>query len=108
LFRSHGGPSIGDFSDSEPWAYVPANVPLLGGLLPRNLHACHPFPLVHEVTHGETLVSIARAYGIPDWRLLYHHPDNEWFIEWHPDPNRIFPGDRIVIPPPEGEIDCER
>jgi hypothetical protein len=84
----------------------PPNVSLLGGLLPRH-PACNPMPLVHEVVRGETLSSIARAYRIRDWRVIYRHPDNQWLFEDRPNPNRIFPGDRIVIPVPPDEIDCE-
>jgi hypothetical protein len=78
----------------------------LGGMMPRHA-ACEPGSLVHDVVAGETLGSIARLYGLPDWRVLYRLPENRWFFEEHLDPNRIFPGDRIVIPAPEGEIDCE-
>jgi hypothetical protein len=74
--------------------------------MPRHA-ACEPGSLVHDVVAGETLGSIARLYGLPDWRVLYRLPENRWFFEEHLDPNRIFPGDRIVIPAPEGEIDCE-
>jgi hypothetical protein len=68
--------------------------------------ACFPFPLVHEVDEGETLASVARLYGIRTWRLVYYHPANTWFSRRRPHPDRIFPGDRIVIPAPAGEIDC--
>jgi hypothetical protein len=87
------------------------NVALCGGPPPGILviHRvlCLPFPYVHEVADGETLASIAQMYGISDWHVVYRDPGNTRFTRTHPDPNRIFPGDRIVIPPPDGEVDCE-
>jgi hypothetical protein len=80
--------------------------PTLGGYQRPTRPACVPFPLVHDVEEGETLVSIARLYGIEDWRAVYRDPANEWLFRQRPDPDRIFPGDRIVIPAPEDEIDC--
>jgi hypothetical protein len=67
---------------------------------------CVPSPLVHEVEEGETLASIARLYGSRDWRVVYRHPANRWLSRQRRDPDRIFPGDRVVIPAPANEIDC--
>lgn len=52
----------------------------------------------HTVQQGECLSSIAARYGFSDWRHIYTHPDNADFRDERPDPNVIFPGDRLVIP----------
>jgi hypothetical protein len=52
----------------------------------------------HTVKHGENLSSIARLYGLATWRAIYDHPTNAAFRRSHPDPNLIFPGDRVFIP----------
>lgn len=53
---------------------------------------------VYTVRNGDTLSGIARKYGLPSWRVLYHHPSNKSFRQKRPNPNLIFPGDRINIP----------
>jgi hypothetical protein len=53
---------------------------------------------VHVVRQGECLSSIAADYGFVDWRTVYEHPDNADFRALRPNPNLIYPGDRIVIP----------
>jgi hypothetical protein len=54
--------------------------------------------VVHTVSQGQCLSSIARSYGFDDWRVIYNHPDNASFRQLRPNPNLIHPGDRIVIP----------
>ena len=54
---------------------------------------------VHIVRAGETLYGIARGRGIRYWPNLYFAPENNEFRDTHPDPSRIFPNDRIGIPP---------
>jgi hypothetical protein len=53
---------------------------------------------VYAVRSGDTLTAIARDQGFDSWRQLYNHPANAAFRARRPDPNRIFPGDQIVIP----------
>src|SRR5437867_4256691 len=53
---------------------------------------------IHTVVQGECLSGIARKYGITDWRTIYCHPDNAEFKRSRPNPNLLYPGDRIVIP----------
>jgi N-acetylmuramoyl-L-alanine amidase len=55
-------------------------------------------PTQHTVKQGECLSSIARNYGFDDWRVIYNHPDNAQFKQEHPNPNLIYPGDKLVIP----------
>lgn len=52
----------------------------------------------YVVRRGDTLVRIARDHGFDSWRTIYNHPDNARFRSSRPNPDRIFPGDRIVIP----------
>jgi LysM repeat protein len=58
---------------------------------------------VHVIKKGETLIKIAKQYGIKDWRKgLYEHKDNQAFRKKNPDPETIPPGEKLVIPEPEG------
>ncbi len=68
------------------------------------LAGCTQVPFVHVVAAGETLTSIARRYAV-DWRTLYAPEVNPWLVEER-KPDRIFVGDRIVVPDPPGEITC--
>jgi lipoprotein-anchoring transpeptidase ErfK/SrfK len=49
----------------------------------------HP-PRIHVVQPGDTMMSIARAYGFPVWRLLEANPDI--------DASDLHPGQEVVIP----------
>lgn len=51
----------------------------------------------HVVQPGDTLTRIARLYGIADWRSIYYAPENSEFRRRRPNPDRIYPGDEIVI-----------
>jgi len=53
----------------------------------------------HTVAQGETLLRIARQYGYKTSTALYNHPSNAEFRALRPDPNLIYPGDVITIPP---------
>lgn len=55
-------------------------------------------PTVHVVQQGECLSSIAHKYGFSNYEKIYNHPDNAEFKQARPDPNLIFPGDRLTIP----------
>lgn len=52
----------------------------------------------HVVRQGDCLTKIAAAYGFPDYRVIYDHPENAAFKEKRPNPHVIKPGDRIFIP----------
>jgi hypothetical protein len=54
--------------------------------------------MMYVVRSGDYLSKIAGEHGIADWRALYNHPDNAEFRRLRPNPNLIFPGDRLVIP----------
>lgn len=53
---------------------------------------------IHIVKSGECLSSIAAKAGFRRWQTIYEDPDNEEFRQLRPNPNIIFPGDRLVIP----------
>jgi hypothetical protein len=52
----------------------------------------------HVVKKGENLSKIAKNYGIPDWEPLYEAYENKDFRKLRPDPTKIEPGDKVVIP----------
>lgn len=53
---------------------------------------------IYTVKPGDTLSGIARKHNIPNFRTIYDHPDNSEFKRKRPNPNLIFPSDRLVIP----------
>lgn len=57
--------------------------------------------VLHTVRQGECLSRIALHYGFTDWRVVYDHPQNTEFRQKRPDPNLIYPGDRLFVPDPE-------
>ena len=84
-----------------------------GNLLTGAMGTCVAEPFVHIVERGETLTSIAQGLGLPDYRSLYDSDLNPDFVSSHPDPNRIYVGDVIVLPgviqgsiPGHGDVDC--
>jgi hypothetical protein len=61
---------------------------------------------VYIVKSGDTLSKIAREHGYNSWRDIYYHADNAEFRRKRPDPDRIYPGDELILPgmeppPPE-------
>jgi hypothetical protein len=59
----------------------------------------HPYTVVA----GDTLTRIAQKHGVPSWREIYYAAENAAFRRRRPDPNRIFPGDVVIIPSPWGD-----
>jgi hypothetical protein len=55
----------------------------------------------HTVKQGECLSMIAAHHGFADWRVVYDHPRNAEFRKKRPDPNLVYPGDRLFIPDAE-------
>ncbi|MGH8003256.1 MAG: PGRP and LysM peptidoglycan-binding domain-containing protein [Limisphaerales bacterium] len=55
----------------------------------------------HKVKQGESLPGIAKQYGFTDWKKIYDHPENQDFKKKRPNPNILFPGDKINIPDKE-------
>jgi hypothetical protein len=58
-------------------------------------------PANHVVAQGECLSSIAKKYGISDWRSIYNAPENAGFRQKRSNPNILCPGDSLVIPDPQ-------
>jgi N-acetylmuramoyl-L-alanine amidase len=52
----------------------------------------------YEVQQGECLVRIAAKFGFRDFKSIYNDPQNAGLRKERPNPNLIFPGDRIFIP----------
>jgi len=52
----------------------------------------------HVIKSGESMWSIAKAYGFLDWRELYNHSANAVFRKLRPDPGHVLPGDKLFIP----------
>lgn len=57
--------------------------------------------MFYTVKQGDWLSSIAKKFGIGDWKRIYDHPKNKEFKEKRPDPNVIYPGDKLFIPEQE-------
>jgi hypothetical protein len=52
----------------------------------------------HTVRQGDCLSSLAARHGLPDWHVIYDAPENEELRKLRPNPNLIYPGDRVFIP----------
>ncbi len=52
----------------------------------------------YTIQQGDTLLRIAKQFGLSGSKALYMHPSNAAFRQLRPDPNLIFPGDQINIP----------
>lgn len=50
------------------------------------------------IQQGDTLLKIAKQFGMSSSKALYMHSSNADFRKLRPDPNLIFPGDQITIP----------
>ena len=54
--------------------------------------------IVHTVKKGENLDKIAKSYGIANFNKIYSDLVNAKFRKTRPDPNKIEPGDKVIIP----------
>lgn len=55
---------------------------------------------MHTVAQGECTGSIAAAHGF-SWETVWNHPQNEALRQKRKDPNVLYPGDEIFVPPVE-------
>lgn len=52
----------------------------------------------YTIQQGDTLLRIAKQFGLGCSKALYMHPSNAEFRQLRPDPNLVYPGDQITIP----------
>ena len=55
----------------------------------------------HIVVQGDYLSKLARQYGFSDYRTIWDHPNNAELKKKRQNPNVLFPGDKLFIPPRE-------
>lgn len=55
----------------------------------------------HTVEQGDHLSKIAKKYGFSDYRTIWDHGQNADLRQKRPNPNVLFPGDRLYIPDKE-------
>lgn len=53
---------------------------------------------IHAVKQGDSLAKIAKKYGFSNWRTIYDHADNAELRQKRPNPNILYPGDKVAIP----------
>ena len=58
----------------------------------------------YTVQSGDYLQKIAEEHGFESWRDLYYHEDNADFRRRRPNPDRIYPGDIVMIPDREAPV----
>jgi hypothetical protein len=51
------------------------------------------------VRSSDTLTSIARQFGVSNWKDVNYSPVNVKFRNLRPAPNKTLSGDRLMIPP---------
>lgn len=52
----------------------------------------------YSVQQGDTIAKIAKAQGFKHWRTIYEDTKNAKLKEERPDPNVLYPGDKVFIP----------
>lgn len=52
----------------------------------------------YKVKQGDCLSSIAKDFGFASGQTIYDHPDNAEYRDKRPNPNCIYPGDKLFIP----------
>lgn len=55
----------------------------------------------HIVKQGEYLSKLAKHYGFSDYHTIWNHPSNAGLKKKRQNPNVLFPGDKLFIPPRE-------
>ena len=50
------------------------------------------------VKEGDTLTRIAHNHGFRSWQAIYEHDRNAELRELRPNPNVLYPGDRVYLP----------
>ncbi|MCP4137213.1 MAG: hypothetical protein GY754_39960 [bacterium] len=52
----------------------------------------------YKIEQGDYLHKIARKHGFHNWEPIYDHDKNKDFKKKYPDPNIIYPGEKLYIP----------
>jgi hypothetical protein len=60
--------------------------------------------ILYTVSQGDTLTTIAREHQVDNWRTIYYAPNNADFRRKRPNPDKIFPGDKLFVPDNGGVI----
>lgn len=63
-----------------------------------------PQAVKHKVTKSDKVIQIAKKYGHKDWKVIWKDPKNKPLVKKRKDPERIQPGDIVVIPPTQKEL----
>src|SRR6188474_2142210 len=64
-------------------------------------------PITHVVAQGDCFSKIAKRYGFADYKVIYDHPDNAELKKKRPNPNVLWPGDRVAVPErEEKDVEC--
>jgi hypothetical protein len=59
----------------------------------------------YVVKSGDTLGGIASRHGLKSYREIYDHPENAEFRVKRPNPDKIYPGDVLMIPEAKKDSD---
>jgi lipoprotein-anchoring transpeptidase ErfK/SrfK len=92
--RAHLDGLNGQLATDQVTIAVDKSIPQIQAAIEATQHQAtlalaHP-PRTHVVQSGETMMSVARTYGFPVWRLIEANPDI--------DAGALHPGQEIVIP----------
>jgi len=63
---------------------------------------------IHKVSKGESLQDIPKKYGHKDWKSIWKAPENRALVSKRSKPENLQPGDSLLIPPNEKQIQDTR
>ena len=55
----------------------------------------------HTVKQGDHIAKFAAQYSFADYRTIWDHPNNAALKEQRQNPNVLWPGDKVCVPPKE-------
>ena len=58
----------------------------------------------YTVRPGDNLSHIAQQNGYADWKVIYSSACNSALRRIRPDPNKVLPGDVVVLPPKASDV----
>lgn len=62
-------------------------------------------PRIHNVSQGETLISIAIRYGYRSWEKIWECPENAELRQQRGNPHVLWPGDLVFVPDPRERVE---